>query len=174
MDILTADDLLRRQEQPLRKKRRLSQSSDSENDTGSETFSASGSDDSPPHNFHIDSSLEDHSRFSERTISRSPKFQESLPAQSYTFSSLGISAPLQATLKSMSIKFPTEVQAACIPPLLEGKRISMLKASLRTHASAKVETALGMRKRAQEKRWRLLCLSSRNSLWIHMEFLRLC
>ena len=38
-----------------------------------------------------------------------------------TFSSLGISSPLQAALKSMSIKLPTEVQAACIPPLLEGK-----------------------------------------------------
>ena len=54
-------------------------------------------------------------------LKQQPKLQAALPAKSYTFSSLGISAPLQAALKSMSIQLPTEVQAACIPPLLEGK-----------------------------------------------------
>lgn len=38
-----------------------------------------------------------------------------------TFASLGISAPLQASLSVMSIWTPTEVQAACIPPLLAGR-----------------------------------------------------
>lgn len=38
-----------------------------------------------------------------------------------SFSSLGISPALQATLSSMSIRLPTEVQAACIPPLMSGK-----------------------------------------------------
>jgi len=38
-----------------------------------------------------------------------------------TFASLGVSSLLQNALKGMSIKVPTEVQAACIPPLLEGK-----------------------------------------------------
>jgi ATP-dependent RNA helicase DDX49/DBP8 len=37
-----------------------------------------------------------------------------------TFSSLGISTPLQLALSAMSITSPTEVQVACIPPLLEG------------------------------------------------------
>lgn len=37
-----------------------------------------------------------------------------------TFQSLGVSAPLQAALSSMSIRTPTGVQAACIPPLLAG------------------------------------------------------
>ena len=38
-----------------------------------------------------------------------------------SFSALGISAPLQAALTAMSIKVPTEVQRACIPPLLAGE-----------------------------------------------------
>ncbi|KAF8812387.1 DEAD-domain-containing protein [Phlegmacium glaucopus] len=123
---LTADDLLRRQEQPLRKKRRLSYS-DSENDSSSEAPSESGSNElthaisDDGESFQANSAMEDHSRFSNRTITRSPKLQESPPANSCTFSSLGISAPLRTALKNMSIKLPTEVQAACIPPLLEGR-----------------------------------------------------
>ncbi|KAG6817440.1 hypothetical protein H0H87_008608 [Tephrocybe sp. NHM501043] len=38
-----------------------------------------------------------------------------------SFSSLGISVALQAALSSMSIRTPTAVQAACIPPLLAGR-----------------------------------------------------
>ncbi|KAF8639763.1 hypothetical protein AX17_001024 [Amanita inopinata Kibby_2008] len=38
-----------------------------------------------------------------------------------SFVDLGISATLQAALTAMSIKIPTEVQAACIPPLLTGR-----------------------------------------------------
>jgi ATP-dependent RNA helicase DDX49/DBP8 len=38
-----------------------------------------------------------------------------------TFSSLGVSPPLQTALSSMSIQTPTEVQVACIPPLLAGE-----------------------------------------------------
>jgi ATP-dependent RNA helicase DDX49/DBP8 len=122
-DTAIADDLLKQQEQPLRKRRRLSYS-DPEND---EASSESGSDEHTPSlsdsdvGFQVDWSLEPHSRVSNRTTARSPKLQAALPTKSYTFSSLGISAPLQVALKSMSIKLPTEVQAACIPPLLEGK-----------------------------------------------------
>ncbi|KAJ7047428.1 P-loop containing nucleoside triphosphate hydrolase protein [Mycena alexandri] len=43
------------------------------------------------------------------------------PTPPATFSGLGISAPLQTALTSMSIRAPTEVQAACIPPLLQGR-----------------------------------------------------
>jgi ATP-dependent RNA helicase DDX49/DBP8 len=39
---------------------------------------------------------------------------------------MGISTPLQAALNSMSIRTPTEVQAACIPPLLLGKYLRLL------------------------------------------------
>ncbi|KAJ7095335.1 P-loop containing nucleoside triphosphate hydrolase protein [Mycena belliarum] len=38
-----------------------------------------------------------------------------------TFSGLGISTPLVSALTSMSIRAPTEVQAACIPRLLQGR-----------------------------------------------------
>ncbi|KJA30020.1 hypothetical protein HYPSUDRAFT_126454 [Hypholoma sublateritium FD-334 SS-4] len=38
-----------------------------------------------------------------------------------SFSSLGISTQLQGALKAMSIKAPTDVQSACIPPLLAGE-----------------------------------------------------
>ncbi|KAL4267917.1 DEAD box helicase family protein [Pleurotus pulmonarius] len=38
-----------------------------------------------------------------------------------SFAALGISQPLQNALKSISIKVPTEIQRACIPPLLEGR-----------------------------------------------------
>lgn len=37
-----------------------------------------------------------------------------------SFSEMGISAPLEAALRRMSIHTPTEIQAACIPPLLSG------------------------------------------------------
>ncbi|KAJ7700028.1 P-loop containing nucleoside triphosphate hydrolase protein [Mycena rosella] len=43
------------------------------------------------------------------------------PPPSTTFSGLGIATSLQAALTSMSIRAPTEVQAACIPPLLQGR-----------------------------------------------------
>ncbi|KAF4600993.1 putative RNA helicase [Pleurotus pulmonarius] len=38
-----------------------------------------------------------------------------------SFAALGISQSLQNALKSISIKVPTEIQRACIPPLLEGR-----------------------------------------------------
>ncbi|KAF9226495.1 DEAD-domain-containing protein [Gyrodon lividus] len=38
-----------------------------------------------------------------------------------SFNEMGISAPLEATLRRMSIRTPTEIQAACIPPLLAGR-----------------------------------------------------
>ncbi|THH13573.1 hypothetical protein EW146_g6661 [Bondarzewia mesenterica] len=41
-----------------------------------------------------------------------------------TFSSLDISTPLINTLSKMSIRAPTEVQTACIPPLLAGEYLS--------------------------------------------------
>ena len=43
---------------------------------------------------------------------------------STSFASLGISPILLKALSSMSIRAPTEVQAACIPPLLQGKSTS--------------------------------------------------
>ena len=42
------------------------------------------------------------------------------PTEKPSYLSMGISAPLRAALKSMSIVTPTEVQAACIPAMLAG------------------------------------------------------
>ncbi|KAJ7068212.1 P-loop containing nucleoside triphosphate hydrolase protein [Mycena amicta] len=52
-----------------------------------------------------------------------PRFEHSAPAltQPTSFAALGISTSLQSALASMSIRTPTEVQAACIPPLLQGR-----------------------------------------------------
>ncbi|VDC04098.1 unnamed protein product [Peniophora sp. CBMAI 1063] len=44
-----------------------------------------------------------------------------LPPQSITFASLGIAPPLITAMAGMSIRAPTEIQSACIPPLLSGK-----------------------------------------------------
>jgi ATP-dependent RNA helicase DDX49/DBP8 len=122
---MDTDDLLKQQEQqPLRKKRRLSYSDPDNDEASSESGSDERLSDNSDGGFQVDWSLEPHSRVSNKTTTQSPKLQATPPtppAKSYTFSSLGISAPLQVALKSMSIKLPTEVQAACIPPLLEGK-----------------------------------------------------
>lgn len=71
------------------------------------------------------------SRFGSSRISIAPRsaatptsVPQEPPAQpaATTFSSLGISPALLSALSSMSIRMPTEVQAACIPPLLQGER----------------------------------------------------
>ncbi|KAI0824747.1 P-loop containing nucleoside triphosphate hydrolase protein [Trametes gibbosa] len=47
-----------------------------------------------------------------------PSQAKSLPT---SYESMGISSALVSTLSKMSIKAPTEIQAACIPPLLQGR-----------------------------------------------------
>ena len=44
-------------------------------------------------------------------------------ADEETFASFGLSPWLVSTLKSMSIKAPTDIQSACIRPILEGKDV---------------------------------------------------
>jgi ATP-dependent RNA helicase DDX49/DBP8 len=53
------------------------------------------------------------------TPTRPAPLRHSAPALS--FAALGISPHLLTALSCMSIKTPTEVQAACIPPLLAGR-----------------------------------------------------
>jgi len=119
----SVDELLRRQEGHARKKRRLS-------DSDSERLVAHSSDtdrvevDSDPDS---DTSGEtDRPSFvvEDRLTSVRPPKSSSVPTsktRQTTFGSLGISSPLQGALTGMSIKVPTEVQTACIPPLLAGK-----------------------------------------------------
>ncbi|KAF9058134.1 P-loop containing nucleoside triphosphate hydrolase protein [Panaeolus papilionaceus] len=71
-----------------------------------------------------ESSLPTHDRLGISTSARINASKSQLSTSEQTarpsFAALGISKPLQTALKSMSIKVPTEVQAACIPPLLAG------------------------------------------------------
>jgi ATP-dependent RNA helicase DDX49/DBP8 len=45
---------------------------------------------------------------------------EAGPSKHVSFSSLGVSPPLLSALSNMAIHAPTEIQQACIPPLLAG------------------------------------------------------
>jgi ATP-dependent RNA helicase DDX49/DBP8 len=47
-----------------------------------------------------------------------------------TFSSLGVSPPLLSALSKMAIHAPTEIQQACIPPLLAGQSLWFWASSL--------------------------------------------
>ncbi|KAK0191036.1 DEAD-domain-containing protein [Armillaria mellea] len=61
------------------------------------------------------------SRFREKSPSQPSPAPTAATSKTASFSDLGISTTLQAALTSMSIRAPTEVQAACIPPLLSGR-----------------------------------------------------
>ena len=60
-----------------------------------------------------------------------------------SFEALGISPALINALNKMSIKLPTEIQVACIPPLLQGEFLSiyLLIQAYLTMVYRKVETA---------------------------------
>jgi len=139
------DRLLQGQEGRLaQRKRRFSESSDSEAGENGVASSASSSDreeskqpgflqdwNGDPENGSTESpndreksSIVVDDRFTSlRRITKKsgPSNQSSLTTAQATFASLGVSLPLQKALKGMSIKVPTEVQAACVPPLLAGK-----------------------------------------------------
>lgn len=116
-------------EGPARKKRRLShfESSPDDLEEGSNSseqnvadFMHSDPEDIIDSNYiHSDFVVED--RLGSSGQHEKPPMPQKLPPSvPASFSSLGISPPLQSALKSMSIKSPTEVQLACIPPLLAG------------------------------------------------------
>jgi len=120
------------QEGPARKRRRLSHSESSPDDSeeGSNSSEQDAADlmhtdpeDNVDSNYiHSDFIVEDRLGSSgQHGNSFTP--EKLLPSVPASFSSLGISVPLQSALKSMSIKSPTEVQVACIPPLLAGMYI---------------------------------------------------
>lgn len=61
-------------------------------------------------------------------VSVKPRLVHQRPSSSgagkpVTFSSLGISPPLLSALSKMAIHAPTEIQQACIPPLLAGQSL---------------------------------------------------
>jgi ATP-dependent RNA helicase DDX49/DBP8 len=137
------------QEGPSRKKRRLSHSESSPDNSEGSSSSDSEQDVDPNTEESIQSEPEDvnddhwetHSDFivgdrlgsfgRETKSSNSQTIPPSMPDRIVSFSSLGISAHIQSALKSMSIKTPTEIQVACIPPLLAGKYSFVLLESSR-------------------------------------------
>lgn len=145
---LTADDLLRMQEDGPARKRpfMLEDDSDSEgsvpraqskrrrnreHSSGSESEEEITDDDedSEDEAFPQPNSMPDvDDRFSSRisivpkaslALARTPLTTQTEKASS--FLSFGISSALLGALYKMSIKAPTEIQAACVPPLLQGE-----------------------------------------------------
>jgi len=134
---VTTDDLLRSQEEPHRKRRKLKDAAETDSEdpasevddenlsTGDESGEGpdqvkddvNGEIETPNHV----SKLVMHDRFDFSTRKTGSSVVQFKPeTQPLAFASLGISDSLQSALTSMSIKTPTEVQAACIPPLLAG------------------------------------------------------
>ncbi|KAF5370047.1 hypothetical protein D9758_001105 [Tetrapyrgos nigripes] len=147
---LTSDDLLRRQDSESAFKRvKLSRIPDPSEDNESDSESGSSStglhdkkavpldadedDDNSSSSSEEESRLEVKERVSfgtrmptrtrTQTQTQTPALKKPEPRRKTptSFAELGISSPLQSALKMMSIHTPTEVQAACIPPLLNGR-----------------------------------------------------
>ncbi|KAJ6509873.1 ATP-dependent rRNA helicase RRP3 [Mycena vitilis] len=132
---LTADDLVRQQEGPQKRIKLSPRPASSEVELSSDEGNSS---DNNAHK-NTDESDESDEEASQQTPISQEYGADSLnsrlrikprtdhnatarpPPSSSTFSGLGISASLQSALTSMSIRAPTEVQAACIPPLLQGR-----------------------------------------------------
>ena len=135
---LTADDLMRRQEMGTRKRQKRvrdedesSQGSDDHSSEDSQSVELSALDeDEDDQNSASEAPIQDEeedaisSRFSfkprQSTLTKenmAPSRVSSLPQN---FVDLGVSSSLVSAMKNMSIHTPTEIQVACIPPLLDG------------------------------------------------------
>lgn len=89
-----------------------------------------------------------------------------------TFAQLGVDQFLCKALQAMSIRKPTEVQAACIPHILRGasmfaiinaQRSSLLILGRHTFFLGQAPTASDQRKQVQERRSPSLCQYCRHS-----------
>jgi ATP-dependent RNA helicase DDX49/DBP8 len=141
---LTTDELMRIQERPRRKRVRLSPTPTTDLDSEADELSvreeerslcdtdedgvqdsdASDSDSELKHLAKLNPRQQlDTSRIEikSRATNLHPSSSQWIKPLPASFSSLGVSPSLQASLASMSIRTPTEVQAACIPPLIAGK-----------------------------------------------------
>ncbi|KAF8913846.1 P-loop containing nucleoside triphosphate hydrolase protein [Gymnopilus junonius] len=142
---VSVDDLLRRREERPKKRRRVSElnppvsdassgseiaeggeqdflDNGSESNSGVESIGEVGVEDNLiSSKLDVEDRLQSFSRRTQRKSQQVVPQSTGLP-QGPSFASLGISLSLLAALKTMSIKVPTEVQAACIPALLAGKQ----------------------------------------------------
>jgi ATP-dependent RNA helicase DDX49/DBP8 len=95
-----------------------------ESEAGESTDSEIGEESPPEEHGRIGRLNESSSLLGSRvTVKPRPVHRHTLPpgpSKPVTFSSLGISPSLLAALSKMAIRAPTEIQQACIPPLLAG------------------------------------------------------
>ncbi|KAG1755759.1 P-loop containing nucleoside triphosphate hydrolase protein [Suillus lakei] len=145
---LTADELLKLQEgRPTKRLRTIStlktfaaedfdqSPSSSPSEDTEEDVEDSGAneprDQSSSEDEHHEPSHKSHSAFEDQgrvmfSLNREPKTKDKLSPVAYvrpsgSFADMGVVPPLDAALARMSIRTPTEIQAACIPPLLAGR-----------------------------------------------------
>jgi ATP-dependent RNA helicase DDX49/DBP8 len=145
---LTVDDLARMQDNPKRKRPRLMDeedlhrspysalSTDQENEEGgllisSEEENALSSSSgprkmSPPEEHDV---VNSRFKVTHKAASGPMQNMKTVDTTTASWISMGVSLPLQAALSGMSIRHPTEIQAACIPPLLEGELRSFVTLS---------------------------------------------
>ncbi|KAH9973006.1 P-loop containing nucleoside triphosphate hydrolase protein [Lactifluus volemus] len=141
----TTDDLLRRQEEPRKRYKEslviqgdededdhaedegdFAWVSESENEAEESIDSETSNGSSPVESALLDES----SNLLGSRVTNKPRHVQQRPlsstsgagsSKSVTFASLDISPPLLSALSKMAIHAPTEIQRACIPPLLEGR-----------------------------------------------------
>ena len=145
LDDLDADDLLKQIEQPQRKRRKISEektlhsddreypnmrrnSISEESEEDEDGSSIATEEEEEIEGKELKSYLPPDDRVSRLKLpSRAPlpertsRTKDSTPKEHVAFVDLGVSKALVASLLKMSIRAPTEVQAACIPPLIAGK-----------------------------------------------------
>ena len=130
---LTTDDLMRRQESGPRKRQRRARDEDEDSSRGSEEDSQSeglpaldeGEDDEDyPSEILTGEDDTIPSRFSSNprqdTVVKMTTVPSRVSSLPLTFAEVGVSSSLVSAMNKMSIHTPTEIQAACIPPLLDG------------------------------------------------------
>ncbi|RXW25228.1 hypothetical protein EST38_g572 [Candolleomyces aberdarensis] len=93
-------------------------SEEEEEDVGSSDDESSTT--TPHFNIGSDPSTQDRFAPALKKKERDVSIPNSTPV-AHSWTSLGVSTPLQAAMRSMSITTPTEVQAGCIPPMLTGR-----------------------------------------------------
>ena len=145
LDDLDADDLLKQIEQPQRKRRKISEektlhsddreypnmrrnSISEESEEDEDGSSIATEEEEELEGKELKSYLPPDDRVSRLKLpSRAPlpertsRTKDSTSKEHVAFVDLGVSKALVASLLKMSIRAPTEVQAACIPPLIAGK-----------------------------------------------------
>jgi ATP-dependent RNA helicase DDX49/DBP8 len=137
----TTDDLMRRQEVgPRKRQKRIggededsfrgsdgpASAEDSQSGESSELDEGEDYEGSPPEvpvpNTEEDDTILSRFSFKSRqdTVAKETTVPPHASSPPLTFSEMGVSSSLVSAMNKMSIRTPTEIQVACIPPLLDG------------------------------------------------------